>query len=92
MTLFLNPLFLLLLYLPKRVGSPQLAEEHGDKLAPGAKTLGRMLGPGLLDQILEFDPRHLLQDLAEHASDLHRLDPLWFGVEYPGRYFPYHTS
>jgi hypothetical protein len=33
----------------------ELAEQHGDKLAPGTETAGVTLGPGLIDQILEFE-------------------------------------
>jgi hypothetical protein len=32
----------------------ELAEQHGDKLAPRTETSGMALGLGLIDQILEF--------------------------------------
>lgn len=79
--------------LPKRMGTADLAEEHGDELAPRAKSLGVTLGLGLFDPLFEFDSRKQLQNLAEHATDLHRLSPPRLGVNIFGvKMSPHHTS
>ena len=61
--------------LPERVGSPQLAEQHGYKLAPRGESSGMTFGPGFLDHHLELQPRKQLQYLTEHATILIQLEP-----------------
>jgi len=41
--------------LPERVGSSQLAEEHGHKLAPRAKSSAMSFGFGLFHSLDKFD-------------------------------------
>ncbi len=61
------------------MGSPQLAEQHGYKLAPGTEASGVTLGPGFLDHPLEFQTREQLQQLTEDTTILiHSWALLWF--------------
>ncbi len=76
--------------LPKGMGAAELAEEHGDELAPRAKPFGVTLGLGFFDQLFELDSRKQSQNLAKHAIDLHRLGPPRLGMNI-GKMFPYHT-
>jgi hypothetical protein len=41
-------------YFPESMGSSELAEEHGDKLPPAAKTFCSTLGSGLFDRLKEI--------------------------------------
>jgi hypothetical protein len=41
-------------YFPEGMGSPELAEEHGDKLPPTAKPFGAAFGSGPLDRLNKF--------------------------------------
>jgi len=41
-------------YFPKRMSASELAEEHGDKLPPAAKSFRSALGSGLLDRLKEI--------------------------------------
>jgi hypothetical protein len=54
--------------LPERMGSPQLAEQHGHKLAPRTESSGMTFGFRLLDHPLELPTGKQLQYLAEHAT------------------------
>ena len=53
--------------LPETLGLGQLAEEHGNILAPGRETLGVALCPSLMDQPLKRVTRNYLKNLAEQA-------------------------
>jgi hypothetical protein len=46
--------------LPKRMGSAQLTEEHGHKLAPASESSGMTFGFGLFHGVLELDSRKQL--------------------------------
>jgi len=54
--------------LSERMGSPQLAEEHGHKLPPATKPSGMTLRFGLFDRLLKFGSGKQLQKLAEYAT------------------------
>jgi hypothetical protein len=41
-------------YFPEGMGSPELAEEHGDKLPPTAKSFGAAFGSGPFDRLKKF--------------------------------------
>jgi hypothetical protein len=45
---------------PEGMGSTQLAEEHGHKLAPAGKSSGMSFGFSLFDGLLELDSRKQL--------------------------------
>ena len=60
--------------LAQRVGAPQLAEHHRDKLTPTAKAAGMALGFSFLNQQLKVAARKKLENLTEHA---YRIDSCW---------------
>src|SRR5258708_4941631 len=68
--------------LAQRMGAPQLAEQHGHKLAPTREPPSVPLGFVLLDRLLEIPARKQLQHLRENAAYfVHRLSLLklnWF--------------
>ena len=68
--------------LPQRVGAAQLAEQHGDKLAPTAKAAGMPLGSGLLNQQLKVGSREELENLTEHATKSIHVEPPFFWVRW----------
>ncbi len=53
---------------PERVGTGQLAEEHGDKLIPAGKSAGMAFGVHFFHGLLEFRSRKELQELTEYAT------------------------
>ena len=65
--------------LPERVGTAQLAKQHGDKLAPRAKAAGMPLGSGLINEQLELGAREKLENLTKHATNSIHVGPpvLW---------------
>jgi hypothetical protein len=55
------------------MGSTQLAEEHGDKLAPAGESSGVTFGLGFFHSVLKLDSRKQLQELAKYATEfIHR--------------------
>lgn len=52
----------------QRLGAPQVAKEHGDKLRPAPEAAGVALGAMLVDGRLEFKARDELQDLVENTA------------------------
>ena len=62
---------------PQGVRPAQLAEEHGDELAPAGEAPRVPLGMVLVDGLLEFKTRKELQELGEDATkSLHGLASL----------------
>lgn len=47
----------------------QLAEEHGNELAPASEAPGVAFGSRLLDRLLKVETREELENLAEHAHE-----------------------
>ena len=47
----------------------QLAEEHGDELAPRGEAPGMPFGLCYLDGPLKIEPREQLEDLAKHTHE-----------------------
>src|SRR5262245_11324651 len=75
--------------LTQRVGTPQLAEHHRDKLIPAAKTTGMALGFSFPNQPLKFASRKKLENLTEHATESIHVGPPAFGfVGTTSREFP----
>jgi hypothetical protein len=65
---------------PQRAGRPQLAKQHGDKLAPAGETAGVPLGVVLPDCFLEFDSWEQLKELSKNAAySIHGGSLLGFG-------------
>jgi len=61
--------------LPQALGLSELAEEHGDILVPGGKTLGVAFCPAFLDKPQKRDPGDDLENLAEQTcGKLHGRD------------------
>jgi len=50
-------------------GPPELAEQHGDELAPAGEAPVVTLGESPLDERLELGPREQLENLAEHGRE-----------------------
>jgi len=57
--------------LPEGLRPAELAEEHGDELAPTGEAPGMALRPVLLDRPLELDPGEQLQELTEDTHEAH---------------------
>jgi hypothetical protein len=53
--------------LAEAVGTAELAEEHGDKLAPAREAFGGVVGAMLPHGLFEFEAREELQQLRENA-------------------------
>ncbi len=68
--------------LAQRVGAPQLAEHHRDKLIPTAKAAGMSLGFSFLNQQLKVGARKELEKLTEHARESIHVGPPVFRVRW----------
>jgi len=66
--------------LPQRVGAAQLAEQHGDKLAPTAKAAGMPLGSRFFDEQLKLGSRKKLENLTKHATESIHVGPPFVGL------------
>ena len=68
--------------LTQRMGLPQLAEHHRDKLAPTAKATRMALGFSFLNQQLKIAAREKLENLTEHATESIHVGPPVFRVRW----------